>query len=114
VSAFLAALALAVGVGAYLPGTAPRTGGNPFAATSGGAAQGCLTALISFVGPLLLVTPVTLLALGASGDPARSRLVLVGATLYGLVLLVGAVVVGGRRLDRRAPELLGQLARAQF
>ena len=114
VSAFLAALALAVGVGAYLPGTAPRTGGNPFAATSGGAAQGCLTALISFVGPLLLITPVTLLALAATADPARSRVVLVGSVLYGLALLVAAVLIGGRRLDRRAPEMLGQLARAQF
>ena len=113
-AAFLAALALAVGVGAYLPGTAPRTGGNPFAATSGGAAQGCLTALIAFVGPVVLVTPVTLVALAATGDPARSWAVLGGAVVYGLALLVGAVVLGGRRLDRRAPEMLGQLARAQF
>jgi ABC-2 type transport system permease protein len=113
-AAFLAALALAVGVGAYLPGTAPRTGGNPFAATSGGAAQGCLTALIAFVGPVVLVTPVTFVALAATGDPARSWAVLGGAVAYGLALLVGAVVLGGRRLDRRAPEMLGQLARAQF
>ena len=52
VVAFLASLGLAVAVGAVLPGTAPRTGGNPFAATSGGAAQGCLTAIVSFVGPV--------------------------------------------------------------
>ena len=62
VVAFLASLGLAVGVGAYLPGTAPRTGGNPFAATSGGAAQGCLTAIVSFVGPD-----------GAHPPPSRSR-----------------------------------------
>ena len=57
VVSFLASLGLAVGVGAVLPGTAPRTGGNPFAATSGGAAQGCLTAIVSFVGPMLLTLP---------------------------------------------------------
>ena len=63
---------------------------------------------------LVLVTPVTLVALAAAGDPARSWAVLGGAVAYGLALLVGAVVLGGRRLDRRAPEMLGQLARAQF
>ena len=62
VVAFLSSLGLAVGVGAVLPGTAPRTGGNPFAATSGGAAQGCLTAIVSFVGPMLLTLPVVVAA----------------------------------------------------
>ncbi len=114
VASFLAALGLAVGVGAYLPGTAPRTGGNPFAATSGGAAQGCLTAIISFVGPALLIAPVAVLAVTATDDPIRSWLVVAVGLGYGLALLVTGVVVGGRRLDRRAPELLGQLARAQF
>ncbi|MBM6405403.1 hypothetical protein JQN72_14250 [Phycicoccus sp. CSK15P-2] len=114
VASFLASLALAVGVGAVLPGTAPRTGGNPFAATSGGAAQGCLTALISFVGPVVLVVPVAWLAIVTSGHPVLRWVVLGGATAYGAALLVAGVVLGGRRLDRRAPEMLGQLAHAQL
>lgn len=114
VAAFLGALALALAVGAYLPGTAPRTGGNPFAATSGGAAQGCLTAVISFVGPLVLVLPVIVAAVLTANRPTWGWVVLLGSTAYGLALLAGGIVVGGRRIDARAPELLGRLARAQF
>ncbi|PKW25943.1 hypothetical protein [Phycicoccus duodecadis] len=113
-AAFLGALALALAVGAYLPGTAPRTGGNPFAATSGGAAQGCLTALVSFVGPLLLVVPVVLGAVLTLERPVGRWVVLLLSALYGLGLLGLGVLVGGRRLDRRGPEMLGQLAHAQM
>ncbi len=112
--AFLASLALAIGVGSVLPGTAPRTGGNPFAATSGGAAQGCLTAAISFVGPVLLTAPVALLVLRTAALPGWRWVAFVVGVLYGLGLVVWAVLAGGRRLDRRAPELLGQLAHAQL
>jgi ABC-2 type transport system permease protein len=112
--AFLASLGLAVGFGAYVPGTAPRTGGNPFAATSGGAAQGCLTAIVSFVGPMLLTLPVVVVVVLTSGAPLGRWVALVLGTLYGLGLLATGVVVGGRRIDRRAPELLGQLHTAQM
>ncbi|QIM20370.1 hypothetical protein G7075_03125 [Phycicoccus sp. HDW14] len=114
IAAFLASLGLAVGVGAVLPGTAPRTGGNPFAASSGGAAQGCLTALISFVGPLVLVLPVGVAAALTAGSPVGRWVVLVLAVAYGGALLLAGVVLGGRRLDERAPEMLGQLAHAQI
>lgn len=113
-AAFLASLGLAVLVGAYLPGTAPRTGGNPFAATSGGAAQGCLTAMLSFVGPVVLILPVVAATVLTSGSSAGQWVVLVVSTLYGLGLLAGGVVLGGRRLDRRGPELLSQLAHSQI
>lgn len=113
VASFLASLGLAVLVGAYLPGTAPRTGGNPFAATSGGAAQGCLTALLSFVGPVVLVLPVVVAAFLTARMPVGQWVTLVGATLYGAALLAVGVVLGGRRLDRHGPELLGQLHQSQ-
>ncbi|QKE84171.1 hypothetical protein [Arthrobacter sp. NEB 688] len=112
-AALLASLGLASGVGAVLPGTAPRTGGNPFAASSGGAAQGCLTALVSFVGPVVLVLPVVLAAVLARGNALVGWLVVVGAGLYGAGLLVAGVVLGGRHLDRTAPEMLGRLGQAQ-
>ncbi|GAA4413871.1 hypothetical protein GCM10023168_37030 [Fodinibacter luteus] len=114
VVAFLASLGLAVAVGAVLPGTAPRTGGNPFAATSGGAAQGCLTAIVSFVGPVLLTLPAAVLAVATSGSGAGRWVALGVGTGYGLGLLALGVVLGGRRLDRRAPELLAQLDAAQL
>ncbi len=114
VVAFLTSLGLAVGVGAVLPGTAPRSGGNPFAATSGGAAQGCLTALVSFVGPMVLTAPVVVMVLLAGGSTVGRFSALAGGTAYGLAVLASGVVLGGRRLDRRAPEMLGQLASAQI
>jgi ABC-2 type transport system permease protein len=114
VVSFLASLGLAVGVGAVLPGTAPRTGGNPFAATSGGAAQGCLTAVVSFVGPLLLTLPAVVVAVLTSGSAVGRWVALVAGTVYGLGLLTLGVLLGGLRIDRRAPELLGQLATAQI
>lgn len=114
VVSFLASLGLAVGVGAVLPGTAPRTGGNPFAATSGGAAQGCVTALVSFVGPLVLTAPAIALAAVTSGSAGGRWLALVVGTAYGAALLAAGVVLGGRRLDRRGPEMLLQLAHAQL
>ncbi len=114
VVSFLASLGLAVGVGAVLPGTAPRTGGNPFAATSGGAAQGCLTAVVSFVGPLLLTLPAVVVAVLTAESPVGRWVALVAGTLYGAGLLTLGVLLGGMRIDRRAPELLGQLATAQI
>jgi ABC-2 type transport system permease protein len=114
VVAFLTSLALAIGVGSVLPGTAPRTGGNPFAATSGGAAQGCLTAAISFVGPVVLSAPIAALVYRTGGLAGWRWVTLVAGCLYGGALLAWAVVAGGRRLDRRAPEVLGQLAHAQL
>jgi len=114
VPAFLASLALALGVGSVLPGTAPRTGGNPFAATSGGAAQGCLTGTVAFVGPVVLTVPVAALVYLTGPDPVLPWVTFVVGCLYGAGLLAWAVVSGGRRLDRRAPELLGQLAHAQL
>ena len=114
VAAFAASLALAILVGAFVPGTAPRTGGNPFAATSGGAAQGCLTAMLSFVGPVLLIAPVAIAAPLTSGSVVGRWGCLVGSIVYGVGLLAFGVVVGGRRLDRRGPELLGQLHQSQI
>jgi ABC-2 type transport system permease protein len=114
VVSFFASLGLAVGVGAVLPGTAPRTGGNPFAATSGGAAQGCLTAIVSFVGPVLLTLPAVVVAVLTTGSGVGRWVGLVLGTVYGLALLAAGVVLGGARIDRRGPELLGQLAAAQI
>lgn len=114
VVSFLASLGLAVAVGAVLPGTAPRTGGNPFAATSGGAAQGCLTAIVSFVGPIVLTLPVAVAALLTAGSTTGRWVTLGLATAYGLGLLALGVALGGRRLDRKSPEVLGQLAHAQL
>ena len=104
VVSFFASLGLAVGVGAVLPGTAPRTGGNPFAATSGGAAQGCLTAIVSFVGPMLLTLPAVVVAILTSGSGVGRWVGLAVGTAYGLGLLaVGVAARAAPRIDRHAP-----------
>ena len=102
VVSFLASLGLAVGVGAVLPGTAPRTGGNPFAATSGGAAQGCLTAIVSFVGPMVLTLPAVVVVVLTSGSTIGRWVALAVGTAYGLGLL--AVGVVARRGAPRPPR----------
>jgi ABC-2 type transport system permease protein len=113
VAGLLSSMGIATLVGAYLPGTAPRTGGNPFAAQSGAAAQGCVTALISFVAPAVLLIPVIVAALLLSGSRWAWAAVGGGAA-WGLALLAAGVIGGGRRLDAKGPEMLGLLARAQM
>ena len=54
------------------------------------------------------------MAASTSGSALASWVVLVVGTLYGMGLLVAGVVLGGARIDRHAPELLGQLATAQI
>ncbi len=112
-SALLCSMGIAAFVGAYLPGTAPRTGGNPFGAQSGAAAQGCVTAIVSFVAPVVLLVPVVLVAVLLAGTAWSWLSVLVGLG-WGLAVVAGGIVFGGRRLDARGPEMLGLLARAQI
>jgi ABC-2 type transport system permease protein len=58
--------------------------------------------------------PVAALVYLTGPDPVLPWVTFVVGCLYGAGLLAWAVVSGGRRLDRRAPELLGQLAHAQL
>jgi ABC-2 type transport system permease protein len=106
-------MGIAAFVGAYLPGTAPRTGGNPFGAQSGAAAQGCVTAIVSFVAPVVLLVPVVVVAVLLAGTSWSWLSVLVGLG-WGLAVVAGGIELGGRRLDARGPEMLGLLARAQL
>ena len=68
---------------------------------------------MSFVDPLLLTLPVVV-AMLTSGWAVGRWVALVAGTLYGLGLVTLGVLLGGMRIDRRAPELLGQLATAQI
>jgi len=69
---------------------------------------------VSFVGPILLTLPAVVVVILTSGSGAGRWMGLAVGTVYGLGLLATGVVLGGARIDRHAPELLGQLATAQI
>jgi ABC-2 type transport system permease protein len=107
-------LGLAAWVGAITPGSAPRAGSDPFAARSGAGAAGCLTAIVSMVGPLLLASPVGIAYAFSSHSPAADLLLLVLGIGWGVVVTATGVFLGGRHLDRTAPEMLQRLHSAQI
>jgi ABC-2 type transport system permease protein len=97
-----------------MPGVAPRPGGNPFAGTTGSGAQGLIGALIAFTVPALCLIPVVVAGLLIPDRPEAQALFAVGSLAWGAALLVAGVVLGGRRLDRQAPEMLDRLRRAEL
>lgn len=101
-------------VGALMPGVAPRPGGNPFASTTGSGAQGLIGGLIAFVIPVLCLIPVAIASLVVPGTVLAQGVFLIVSLLWGAGLLAAGVVLGGRRLDARAPEMLEQLRRAEL
>lgn len=110
----LCGLGLAAWVGAITPGTAPRSGSDPFAARSGAGAAGCLTAIVSMVGPLLLASPVGFAYAYSSHTAVADVLLLVLGVVWGLCVTAVGVFLGGRHLDRTAPEMLQRLHSAQI
>lgn len=114
----LVALGAALGssslIGAVMPGHAPRPGGNPFASTSGSGTEGFLGGLLAVAVPLLLMLPLVL-AGGLLPDGLwLSGVLVVVALAWGGALVAAGVALGGRRLDRRAPEMLDRLRRAEL
>lgn len=97
---------------AYLIFNVPEPGDNPFKSRPGNNfAQGLLQMGGLLVLALLALPELvlTVVAFG-SGSPLWSWAALAVGVLLGGVLLVVGIRVGGRAFDRRAPELLGQLA----
>ncbi|MEO7070292.1 MAG: hypothetical protein ABI131_07345 [Nostocoides sp.] len=112
IAVFLVSLGVASVVGAWTPGSAPRSGGNPFAANSGSAATGCVTTIIAFVGPVLLSLPVIVGAALARDSVLISAAMVAAAVAWGGGILWGAVHLAGRRLDTHGPEMLASLRTA--
>lgn len=109
--ALLVGNAVATVTSVALPFPVPPAGSNPFAGNPGAGTA----ALVSQGVSLLVLTPLLLplagLAVWSWTEPAAGWVLLVGGTLYGAGLLAVGVVVGGRVLDRRGPELLARLSR---
>ncbi|MCA1782690.1 MAG: hypothetical protein LC679_11090 [Intrasporangiaceae bacterium] len=112
--ALCAGLGTACLVGALMPGVAPKPGGNPFASTTGSGAQGLIGGLIAFVVPILCLIPVAIASLLVPETVFAQGLFLILSVAWGAGLLAAGVVLGGRRLDARAPEMLDQLRRAEL
>lgn len=108
-----ASLGSAAYIGTVFPGNAPPPGGNPFASTTGMGAQAALSGLAAVAIPMLCIVPVAVAA-ALLPDTGVVTLALVAASVVVACAFVTAgVVAGGQRLDRRAPELLEQLRRAE-
>ncbi|MGA8048308.1 MAG: hypothetical protein WCA30_18800 [Dermatophilaceae bacterium] len=109
-----AGLGTACLVGALMPGVAPRPGGNPFASTTGSGAQGLVGGLIAFVVPIACLVPVAVAGLVVPSTPVAQAALLAVSVGWAAALLGGGVVLGGLRLDARAPEMLDRLRRAEL
>ena len=114
VVSFFASLGLAVGVGRCCPARhhAPavtRSRRRRAVPRRGASRPSCRSS-----GPMLLTLPAVVVAVLTAGPGAGAVGGAGGGTAYGPGLLAVGVALGGARIDRRAPELLGQPATAQI
>lgn len=100
-------------IGAVLPGNAPPPGGNPFASTTGMGTQGMLAGLAALAIPLLCIVPVAVAGSLLPDTTVVTVVLVMASAAVGGGFIVAGIVVGGQQLDRRAPELLDRLRRAE-
>lgn len=108
-----ASLGSASYVGSLFPGNAPPPGGSPFASTTGMGAEAALSGMAAFAIPMLVVVPVGVATFVLPDTGALTAALVVAGLLAGCSFVIAGVVAGGQRLDRRGPELLEQLRRAE-
>lgn len=111
VSTLACAIALGLLLGAFRPGQAPKHDAGAFANQAGDGAIGCVMVVVCVLGPVLLSLPVGVAAWFARDSVPGTVAVLIGSLCYGVAALAAGITLGGRALDRRAPEMLGMLAR---
>lgn len=109
-----AALGSSSFIGAVLPGYAPPPGGNPFASTTGSGTEGLLGGLLALAVPSLLLLPVVIAGTLLPEGLWVSAILVVVAIAWAAALVTIGVVLGGQRLDRRAPETLDRLRKAEL
>ncbi len=106
----LAGMGVALWIGTVLPGKAPPPGANPFSSGN----QGGLKNLASFgaaTGLSVLVNlPVVALVIASVWVDWLQYLALAVGLLVGVLVLRGGIGLGGRRLDRRGPEVLAEVS----
>ena len=112
-AATIAVTGAALGVGSHLGSViqvpVPPPGSNPFGKGSAGGPLSIVVSLITVVVALVAAAPTLVLALlSYSHDWARLAVV-PAAVVTAAAVLVWGVVMGGRRLDRRWPEVLAEV-----
>ena len=104
-------LAVSAVLSAVLPYPVAEPGANPYAAQMGAVGASLVAQLVSSAATLVVTTPVLVLyAASLWVDPSFAVPTLVVGVLGGPLSLAGAVALGGRVFDRRAPRLLARLA----
>ena len=101
-------LAVTSVIAVVAPYAVPENPSNPFAGGTGGGFTTWVYQLLGMIGQVILVSPIAALVLwGVVGDvPAALWLALLVGPVWGYAAARLGVVVGGRQLDRRGPELL--------
>lgn len=111
VGVLLGGLAVSAVVSALLPYPVPAAGANPYAAQMGAVGATLLAQAASSAGTFLVCAPVlALYAASVWWRPELAAVTAVVGVLGGLLVLAGAVWLGGRVYDARAPRLLARLA----
>ncbi|MEL4358141.1 MULTISPECIES: hypothetical protein [unclassified Luteococcus] len=95
--------------GAFWQVPQPPPGQNAFSRGEGGGAAGILLSLVSMLATGLLALPFIIPLFLTASRPWLGWLLLGAAPVYGLALLAGSVVWGGRVLERSWPEVLKQV-----
>ena len=90
----------------------PLPGENAFKTPPGSGGRTMLVQGLGMLAQIVIVLPVLALAVTAllSDNPVWDWLTLAGGILLGVGLLVAGIRIGGKWLDRRAPELLAAVS----
>lgn len=108
----LGGLGLSSVVSARYTYNVPLPGENAFKTPPGSGGRTALVQGLGMLAQVVIVLPVLVLAVTAlvSENPLWDWLTLAGGVLLGAGLLVAGIRIGGRWLDRRAPEMLAAVS----
>ncbi|WP_395242751.1 hypothetical protein ACGGZK_11260 [Agromyces sp. MMS24-K17] len=115
VSASLLLTGLGVGAisSARFPYPAAKPGDSPFQQPQSSGTMSALVQSVTLVGSLVITAPTIVFGvLGVLDDPSWHLAALVSGTVLGILVLVLGILVGGRVVDRRGPEILAASLRA--
>lgn len=93
-------------MGSFLPGRAPAPEASPFGRGSSGGVQSLLAMVIMSPITLVVGAPALGFAIAAIWTPALGWVSLACGVIFGGLALWAGVMLGGKTLERRWPEVL--------